>query len=88
MMQLNNSQKRKNYYKKNIIICTNSTFFQTFNNCHNWIDVATGETIELFFKATKRAKEILNDFKPDIVVGTGGYVSGAMVYEAADTSCT
>lgn len=41
------------------------------------------ETIELFMKATKRAKEILNEFKPDVVLGTGGYVSGAMVYEAA-----
>mgnify|MGYP001187242331 CR=1 FL=1 len=41
------------------------------------------ETIELFFKATKRAKEILDDFKPDVVLGTGGYVSGALVYEAA-----
>lgn len=41
------------------------------------------ETIELFIRATKKAKEILRDFKPDVVVGTGGYVSGAMVYEAA-----
>lgn len=41
------------------------------------------ETIELFIRATKKAKEILRDFKPDVVVGTGGYVSGAMAYEAA-----
>ena len=41
------------------------------------------ETIELFIRATKKAKEILQDFKPNVVVGTGGYVSGAMVYEAA-----
>lgn len=53
---------------------------QGFNRKH---PLKNFETIELFFKATKRAKEILNDFKPDIVVGTGGYVSGAMVYEAA-----
>lgn len=53
---------------------------QGFNRKH---PLKNFETIKLFFKATKHAKEILNDFKPDIVVGTGGYVSGAMVYEAA-----
>lgn len=41
------------------------------------------ETIELFIKATKEAKQIIKNFKPDVVVGTGGYVSGAIVYEAA-----
>lgn len=41
------------------------------------------ETIELFFKATKKAKQIIEEFKPDLVFGTGGYVSGAMVYEAS-----
>jgi UDP-N-acetylglucosamine--N-acetylmuramyl-(pentapeptide) pyrophosphoryl-undecaprenol N-acetylglucosamine transferase len=29
------------------------------------------------------AKKILNDFKPDIVIGTGGYVSGPVLYMAA-----
>lgn len=53
---------------------------QGFNRKH---PLKNFETIELFIKATKRAKEILRDFKPDIVVGTGGYVSGAMVYEVA-----
>lgn len=41
------------------------------------------ETIKMFIDATKSAKKIIQDFKPDIVVGTGGYVSGAIVYEAA-----
>lgn len=41
------------------------------------------ETIDLFIKATKQAKQIIRDFKPDVVLGTGGYVSGAIVYEAA-----
>ena len=41
------------------------------------------KTIQLFLKATKRAKEILADFQPDVVLGTGGYVSGAIVYEAS-----
>ncbi|MBQ8624275.1 MAG: undecaprenyldiphospho-muramoylpentapeptide beta-N-acetylglucosaminyltransferase [Oscillospiraceae bacterium] len=31
----------------------------------------------------KRAKKIINDFKPDIVIGTGGYVSGPIVRQAA-----
>lgn len=53
---------------------------QGFNRKH---PLKNFETIDLFLKATKKAKEILRDFKPDIVLGTGGYVSGAMVYEAA-----
>ena len=40
-------------------------------------------TIRLFLKATKKAQKIISEFKPDIVMGTGGYVSGAVVYEAA-----
>lgn len=53
---------------------------QGFNRKH---PLKNFETIELFFKATKKAKQILQDFKPDVVLGTGGYVSGALVYEAA-----
>ncbi|RVU70305.1 MULTISPECIES: undecaprenyldiphospho-muramoylpentapeptide beta-N-acetylglucosaminyltransferase [Lactobacillus] len=53
---------------------------QGFNRKH---PLKNFETIELFLKATKRAREILTEFKPDVVLGTGGYVSGAMVYEAA-----
>ena len=30
-----------------------------------------------------RAKQIINDFKPDLVIGTGGYVSGPIVMKAA-----
>ena len=41
------------------------------------------ETVKLFLDATKQARKIIDQFKPDIVVGTGGYVCGAMVYEAA-----
>lgn len=40
------------------------------------------KTIELFRNATKDAKKIIADFQPDIVVGTGGYVSAAIVYAA------
>lgn len=31
----------------------------------------------------KRAKQIIKDFKPDLVIGTGGYVSGPIVRKAA-----
>ncbi len=31
----------------------------------------------------KRAKQIINDFKPNLVIGTGGYVSGPIVLQAA-----
>lgn len=34
--------------------------------------------------AGTRAKHIINDFKPDIAIGTGGYVSGPVLQKAAD----
>lgn len=40
------------------------------------------KTIELFLKSVRQAKKIIQDFKPDIVIGTGGYVCAAIVYEA------
>ena len=33
--------------------------------------------------SSSRAKEIIDEFKPDIVIGTGGYVSGPVVRKAA-----
>ena len=53
---------------------------QGFNRKH---PLKNFETIKLFLQATKSARKILQEFKPDVVLGTGGYVSGAMVYEAA-----
>lgn len=41
------------------------------------------KTVRLFLKSIRQAKKILSDFQPDIVIGTGGYVSGAVVYAAA-----
>ncbi|MCI1902723.1 MAG: undecaprenyldiphospho-muramoylpentapeptide beta-N-acetylglucosaminyltransferase [Enterococcaceae bacterium] len=41
------------------------------------------KTIHLFLKSVRRAKKLLQEFKPDIVIGTGGYVSGAVVYAAS-----
>lgn len=34
-------------------------------------------------KTGSRSKEIINDFKPDLVIGTGGYVAGPVVRQAA-----
>lgn len=33
--------------------------------------------------SASRANEIINEFKPDVVIGTGGYVSGPVVRQAA-----
>lgn len=38
------------------------------------------KTVMRFWKATSRAKKLIRDFKPDVVVGTGGYVCGPVVY--------
>lgn len=41
------------------------------------------ETVKNIFKGSKEAKEILKEFKPDFVVGTGGYVCGPLVRMAS-----
>ena len=41
------------------------------------------KTVYLFLKSVHDCKKIIRDFKPDVVVGTGGYVCGAVVYAAA-----
>lgn len=41
------------------------------------------KTIYLFLRSVQHAKKIIRDFKPDVVLGTGGYVSGAVLYAAA-----
>lgn len=41
------------------------------------------KTIYKFVNATHVAKKYINDFKPDIVIGTGGYVCAPVVYVAA-----
>lgn len=40
-------------------------------------------TVIRFFQGVKRSKALLKEFKPDVVVGTGGYVCGPVVYAAA-----
>jgi UDP-N-acetylglucosamine--N-acetylmuramyl-(pentapeptide) pyrophosphoryl-undecaprenol N-acetylglucosamine transferase len=41
------------------------------------------KTIMRFIHGTRRAKKLLRQFKPDVVVGTGGYVCGPVLYAAA-----
>lgn len=40
------------------------------------------KTIGVLLRARPRARAILKEFQPDIVIGTGGYVSGPIVQEA------
>ncbi|HEY2420518.1 MAG TPA: undecaprenyldiphospho-muramoylpentapeptide beta-N-acetylglucosaminyltransferase [Neobacillus sp.] len=41
------------------------------------------KTIFRFLKGVGDSKKILKEFKPDVVIGTGGYVCGPVVYAAA-----
>lgn len=41
------------------------------------------KTMIRFLKGVKQSKKLLREFKPDVVVGTGGYVCGPVVYAAA-----
>jgi len=41
------------------------------------------KTIFRFLKGVNDSKKILKEFKPDVVIGTGGYVCGPVVYAAA-----
>ncbi|MFD1471462.1 undecaprenyldiphospho-muramoylpentapeptide beta-N-acetylglucosaminyltransferase [Companilactobacillus mishanensis] len=40
------------------------------------------KVLNMFFSSIGKSKKIIKEFKPDIVVGTGGYVSSAVVYAA------
>lgn len=40
------------------------------------------KTITKFLSSTSESKKIIKDFKPDVVVGTGGYVAGPVLYAA------
>ena len=41
------------------------------------------KTVIRFLTGVKDSKRMLKEFKPDIVIGTGGYVCGPVVYAAA-----
>lgn len=40
------------------------------------------KTVQYMLTSPKTAKKILNDFQPDVVIGTGGYVSGPILFMA------
>ena len=40
-------------------------------------------TVYKFLKSVSDSKKIIKDFKPDVVIGTGGYVAGPVIYAAA-----
>ena len=44
--------------------------------------LANFKTLYCFLKALKQVKRICQEFKPDIVIGVGGYVTGPVIYEA------
>ncbi|MCM3568809.1 undecaprenyldiphospho-muramoylpentapeptide beta-N-acetylglucosaminyltransferase [Neobacillus mesonae] len=44
------------------------------------------KTVFRFLKGVKDSKKFLREFKPDVVIGTGGYVCGPVVYAAAKLS--
>jgi UDP-N-acetylglucosamine--N-acetylmuramyl-(pentapeptide) pyrophosphoryl-undecaprenol N-acetylglucosamine transferase len=41
------------------------------------------KTVMNFFRAVAKAKRLIRTFSPDVVIGTGGYVAGPVVYAAA-----
>jgi UDP-N-acetylglucosamine--N-acetylmuramyl-(pentapeptide) pyrophosphoryl-undecaprenol N-acetylglucosamine transferase len=41
------------------------------------------KTLWKFFRAVSASKRMLESFRPDVVIGTGGYVCGPVVYAAA-----
>ncbi|UTR15187.1 undecaprenyldiphospho-muramoylpentapeptide beta-N-acetylglucosaminyltransferase [Salipaludibacillus sp. LMS25] len=41
------------------------------------------KTIGRFLQAVRQSKKYITDFQPDVVIGTGGYVCGPVVYAAA-----
>ncbi|QGQ95778.1 undecaprenyldiphospho-muramoylpentapeptide beta-N-acetylglucosaminyltransferase [Paenibacillus psychroresistens] len=41
------------------------------------------KTVMRFLAGVRRSKQLIKQFKPDVVIGTGGYVCGPVVYAAA-----
>lgn len=52
---------------------------QGFTRSISWDNV---NTIKKFIRAVRRSKRYIKEFQPDVVVGTGGYVSGPALYAA------
>lgn len=51
-----------------------------FRRSLSWENV---RTVMRFVQGVRRSKQLLRKFKPDVVVGTGGYVCGPVVYAAS-----
>ncbi|WP_239617364.1 undecaprenyldiphospho-muramoylpentapeptide beta-N-acetylglucosaminyltransferase [Cohnella mopanensis] len=51
-----------------------------FRRSLSWENV---RTVVRFVQGVRRSKQLLRKFKPDVVVGTGGYVCGPVVYAAS-----
>lgn len=49
--------------------------------------VTNAKTLSKYIKAKKEVKNIIKQFGPDIVIGTGGYVSAPVLSEAAKLKC-
>lgn len=50
-----------------------------FNRKHIFKNV---NTIKCFLKGIKKCKQLMKEFKPDVVIGVGGYVTGPVIYAA------
>lgn len=46
------------------------------------LTLENAKTIQLFLSSIRKSRKIIKEFKPDVVIGTGGYVSSAIVYAA------
>ena len=49
------------------------------------INADSFKALKELFRGLKEANKILKEFKPDLVIGTGGYVSGPILYKATKT---
>jgi UDP-N-acetylglucosamine--N-acetylmuramyl-(pentapeptide) pyrophosphoryl-undecaprenol N-acetylglucosamine transferase len=52
---------------------------QGFKRKLSWQNI---RTLVQFLRAVQRSKKVIQEFQPDVVVGTGGYVSGPPLYAA------
>lgn len=52
---------------------------QGFKRKVSWTNI---QTVIKFMRAVRKSKEIIKELQPDVVIGTGGYVSGPPVYSA------
>ncbi|MFD1432537.1 undecaprenyldiphospho-muramoylpentapeptide beta-N-acetylglucosaminyltransferase [Lacticaseibacillus yichunensis] len=46
------------------------------------LSLSNFKTIQMFLSSVGKAKKVLADFRPDVVVGTGGYVAGGVLFAA------